>query len=64
MATHSSILAWKIPCTEEPGELQSPGSKRGRHDCAYMTLHHVGSLTCGLEGFFGWQVLTFQSSLG
>ena len=27
MATHSSILAWKIPWTEEPGRLQSVGSK-------------------------------------
>ena len=27
MATHSSILAWKIPCTEEPGRLQSMGSQ-------------------------------------
>jgi len=27
MATHSSILAWEIPRTEEPGELQSMGSK-------------------------------------
>ena len=26
MATHSSILAWKIPCVEEPGRLQSMGS--------------------------------------
>ena len=32
MATHSSILAWKIPWSEEPGELQSMGSKRVRHD--------------------------------
>ena len=32
MATHSSILAWKIPWTEEPGELQSLGSQRVRHD--------------------------------
>ena len=32
MATHSSILAWKIPRTEEPGELQSMGSQRVRHD--------------------------------
>ena len=31
MATHSSILAWKIPWTEEPGRLQSMGSQRGRH---------------------------------
>ena len=28
MATHSSILAWRIPLTEEPGELQSMGSQR------------------------------------
>ena len=28
MATHSSILAWKIPGTEEPGRLQSMGSRR------------------------------------
>ena len=32
MATHSSILAWKIPKTEEPGRLQSMGSQRVRHD--------------------------------
>jgi len=30
--THSSILAWKIPWTEEPGGLQSMGSQRVRHD--------------------------------
>ena len=32
MATHSSILAWKIPWTEEPGRLQSMGSQRVEHD--------------------------------
>ena len=32
MATHSSILAWKIPCREEPGRLESMGSQRVRHD--------------------------------
>ena len=32
MATHSSILAWKIPQTEEPGRLQSMGSQRIGHD--------------------------------
>ena len=32
MATHSIILPWKIPCTEEPGGLQSMGSQRVRHD--------------------------------
>ena len=32
MATHSSILAWKIPWMEEPGRLQSMGLQRGGHD--------------------------------
>ena len=32
MATHSSILAWRIPWTEEPSGLQSMGSQRVRHD--------------------------------
>ena len=32
MATHSSILAWRIPWTEEPGGLQSVGLQRLRHD--------------------------------
>ena len=32
MATHSSILAWKIPWTEDPGRLQSMGSERVGHD--------------------------------
>ena len=32
MATHSSILAWRIPWTEEPGRLQPMGSQRVGHD--------------------------------
>ena len=32
MAVHSSILAWRIPWTEEPGRLQSIGSQRVRHN--------------------------------
>ena len=32
MATHSSILAWRIPWTEEPGRLQSVGSQRVGHN--------------------------------
>ena len=34
MATHSSVLAWRIPQTEGPGGLQSTGSKRVGHDGA------------------------------
>ena len=37
MATHSSILAWRIPWTEEPGRLQTMGSQRVRHDGATNT---------------------------
>ena len=36
MATHSSILSWRIPWTEEPCGLQSMGSQRLRHDGAHM----------------------------
>ena len=32
MSTHSRIIAWKIPWTEEPGRLQSMGSQRVGHD--------------------------------
>ena len=34
VATHSSILAWRIPQTEEPGGLQSMESQRVKHDLA------------------------------
>ena len=34
MAAHSSVLAWRIPWTEEPGGLQSTGLQRVRHDLA------------------------------
>ena len=43
MATHSSILAWRIPWTEEPGGLQSMGSQRVRHN--WVTKHtHICKL--------------------
>ena len=32
MATHSSMLAWRVPWTEKPGGLQSIGSHRVKHD--------------------------------
>ena len=38
-ATHSSILAWRIPWTEEPGGLQSRGSQRVGHDLATKHAH-------------------------
>ena len=40
-ATHSSILAWKIPWTGEPGRLQSMGSQRAGHDRAAFASEEV-----------------------
>ena len=49
MATHPSILAWRIPWTEEPGVLQSMGSHKvghNRSDLACTHLNCIVSLTC------------------
>ena len=46
-ATHSSIHAWKIPWTEEPGGLQSVGSQRVGHDRATSVC--VFALFCFVE---------------
>ena len=46
MATHSSILAWRIPWTEEPGRLGSMHSKRVRHYWATNTFTHIDDLQC------------------
>ena len=47
MAIHSSILAWRIPWTGEPGGLQSMGSQRVGHDwvrtCKWLTLHYYST---------------------
>ena len=56
MATHSSILAWKIPWMEEPGGLQSTGSQRVRHDWTTKSQHnwsdvasiHINTSDCHL----------------
>jgi len=45
MGTQSSILAWRIPWTEEPGGLQSMGSQRVRHDWATSLTHSLYSHT-------------------
>ena len=39
MLTHSSVLAWKIPWTDEPGSLQSMGSQRVGHESKQLSLH-------------------------
>ena len=52
MVTHSSILAWRIPWTEEPGRLQSMGSERIRHDWVTNT-HSI--VYANLLSFWGIQ---------
>ena len=42
MVTHSSILAWRIPWTEDPGGLQSIGSQRIRSDLAHLLSPKLG----------------------
>ena len=46
MATHSSILTWRIPWTEEPGGLQSTGLQRVGHDwaCTHREKYKIRSL--------------------
>ena len=41
MATHSSILAWRIPWTKEPGGLQSMGLQWVEHDWSHLVCMHV-----------------------
>ena len=49
MATHSSILAWRIPWTEEPGGLQSMGSQRVRYDYVTNTYLLTPSLSYNIQ---------------
>ena len=48
MATHSSILAWRIPWTEEPGGLQSMGSQRVGHDWSGLAHTDTQEMHLGL----------------
>ena len=43
MATHSSVLAWRIPGTGEPGGLPSMGSRRVGHDCSTLLPFNIFS---------------------
>ena len=58
VATHSSILAWEIPWTEEPGGLRSMGSQRVAHDLAttpsinQLTSFHLSILLSIISSFF------------
>ena len=51
MATLSSILAWRIPGTEEPAGLQCMGSQRFGHDLAMKHTHVLGAVFRNANGF-------------
>ena len=57
MATHSSILAWRIPWTEEPGRLQSMGSQRAGHNRAtkHSTKSMTGKMFTGISAEMAWK---------
>ena len=56
MATHSSILAWEIPLTEEPVGLQSMGWQRVRDNSATNTLtHFTGKFYVPKHQFCSWE---------
>ena len=58
MATHSSILAWRSPWTEEPGGLPSKGSQNIRHNWSNLVQHRLG-----LWGpFWRWQLTAVTES--
>jgi len=68
MATHSSVLAWRIPGTEEPGRLQSMGSHRVGHDWSNLAAVaascslKVQMLMCFLANMHKKEVLTEEFS--
>ena len=62
MATHSSILAWEIPGTEEPGGLQSMGSQTVRQDRA-RTHTHPFLASGGEENQLGAKAPGFKAQL-
>ena len=60
MTTHSSILAWRIPWTEEPGRLQSMGLQRVGHDWARMPCpcHNWYHMACVFAGLISLSVMS------
>ena len=65
MATHSSILAWRIPGMGEPGGLPSVGSHRVRHSIAYSKVVWPQIWTSPLQRcWWGWRYWMFSLSEG
>ena len=64
-ATHSSILAWRIPWTEEPGGLQSIWSKRVGHDCVTFPFIYITTCKVDDQGVFdAWSRVPKASAQG
>ena len=61
MATHSSIFAWRITWTEEPGGLQSMGSQKNQTRLSEHTCLHLCKMYLSNIFFFLSQVLIIQS---
>ena len=59
MATHSSILAWRIPGTGEPGLLPSMGSHRVRHDWSDLAAAAAAAAAEPIEGTLSWLHINF-----
>ena len=64
MATHSSVLAWRIPWTEKPGGLQSMGSYRVGHDWSDLAAAAVAFLEYIFTYFFIWPHQVFIAACG
>ena len=66
MATHSSILAWRMPWTEEPGGLQSMGLQRVGHDWSDWARTHAGwrmQMDSQVKRYVGWGLGGSQAQL-
>ena len=64
MATHSSILAWRIPRTEEPGRLESIGSQRIRHYWRNLACTHAQAEALGMQASGFWAPECWLSNCG
>ena len=73
IATHSSILAWRIPWTGEPGGLHSMGSQRVRHDWSNLACMHRGYINSHYSyvlehlarclAFIWWSIIAWEFEL-
>ena len=61
MTTHSSVFAWRIPGTGEPGGLPSMGSHRVRHDWSDLAAAAAANLYWTQRNYFGHRKSTYQA---